>query len=61
MSQFTHKLVDGEVISLTPEEIAKLEAEAFNLSQKQKDLPAVTKELLLRRLEVIQAEIQNLS
>jgi len=32
---YTHKMVDGVVVELTPEEIAELEADAARMAQQQ--------------------------
>lgn len=55
---YTHKIVNGERVDLTPEEIAELEARDAVYVEPVK--PAPTKEELLAKLQEIQTQIQSL-
>lgn len=55
---YTHKMVNGERVELTAEEIAELEAQAASFVLPTK--PAPTKEELLAQLQALSAQIQAL-
>jgi len=57
---FTHKMVDGVRVDLTPEEIAELEASAAAYVPPIAP-PAPTKEQLLAQLNALQIQIQALA
>jgi hypothetical protein len=58
---YTHKIVDGMRVDLTPEEIAAREAQdAEWAAQQAQPAPAPTKEQLLAQLQALQAQIQAL-
>lgn len=59
MTQYTHKMVNGERIDLTPEEIAELQARDAAYVPPTTS-PAPTKEQLLAQLQVLQTQIQAL-
>ena len=60
MSIHTHKLVNGEVIPLTQEEILELEAiDATHIADEIVP-PTPTKEQLLAELQALTAKIQSL-
>lgn len=56
---YTHKLVNGEQVPLTPAEIAELEARDANFVPPTKPA-APTKEQLLAQLQALQAQINAL-
>jgi hypothetical protein len=56
---FTHKMVDGVRVNLTPEEIAELEASAAAYAPPTLP-PAPTKEELLAELQALTAKINAL-
>jgi len=59
MSQYTHKMVNGERVDLTAEEIAEFEArDAAYVPPTQPVAP--TKEQLLAQLNALSAQIQAL-
>jgi hypothetical protein len=60
MSQYTHKMVNGERVDLTPEEIAEFEARDAAYVPPIAP-PAPTKEQLLAQLNSIAAQIQALA
>jgi hypothetical protein len=55
---YTHKLVNGVRVDLTPEEIAELEARDAAYVEPVK--PAPTKEQLLAQVQALTAQIQAL-
>jgi len=55
---YTHKIVDGVRVDLTPEEIAELEARDAAYVEPVK--PAPTKEQLLAELQALTAKINAL-
>ena len=55
---YTHKMVNGERVDLTPEEIAELEARDAAYVEPVK--PAPTKEQLLAELQALTAKINAL-
>ena len=55
---YTHKIVNGERVDLTPEEIAELEARDAAYVEPVK--PAPTKEELLAELQALTAKINAL-
>ncbi len=59
MSQYTHKVVNGVTVPLTPEEIAELEARDAAYVPPPKPA-APTKEQLLAQLQALQVQIQAL-
>ena len=60
MSQYTHNMVNGERIDLTPEEIAELEARDAAYVPPTTPTPP-TKEQLLAQLQTLQAQIESLT
>lgn len=60
MSIYTHKLVNGERVELTPEEVAELEARAAAWTPPAPPAPP-TKEQLLAQLQALQAQINALA
>lgn len=56
----THKIVNGERVELTPQEIAELEARDAAYVPPA-PAPAPTKEQLLAQLQALQAQINALS
>jgi len=56
---YTHKMVNGERIDLTPEEIAELEANDAAYVPRSTPIPP-TKEQLLAQLQALQAQIESL-
>lgn len=56
---YTHKIVDGVRVDLTPEEIAELEARDAAYVEPVK--PAPTKEQLLAQLQTLTQQIQSLT
>lgn len=58
MTNHTHKIVNGERVDLTPEEISELEAR--DAAHVPKEIPAPTKEQLLAQLNTLSAKIQAL-
>jgi hypothetical protein len=60
MSQYTHNMVNGVRVDLTPEEIAELEARDAAYVPPTAP-PAPTKEQLLAQLNALQAQIQALA
>jgi hypothetical protein len=59
MSIYTHKMVNGQRVELTAEEIAELEAKAAAYTPPSPP-PPPTKEELLAKLQALQAQIQAL-
>jgi hypothetical protein len=59
MSVYTHKMVNGQRVELTAEEIAELEARAAAYKPPAPPAPP-TKEQLLAQLQALQAQIQAL-
>lgn len=57
---YTHKIVNGERVDLTPEEIAELEARDAAYVPPPRP-PAPTKEQLLAELQALTAKIQALA
>jgi hypothetical protein len=55
---YTHKMVNGEQVALTAQEIAEIEAQAASFVLPTK--PAPTKEQLLAQLNALTAQIQAL-
>jgi len=56
---YTHKMVNGERVDLTAQEIAEIEEQAA--SYVPPTPPAPTKEELLAQLNALQAQIQALA
>lgn len=59
MSTYTHKLVNGERVELTPDEVAELEARAAAWTPPAPPAPP-TKEQLMAELSALTAKIQAL-
>ena len=55
---YTHKMVNGERVDLTPEEIKELEAR--DVAYVPPTLPQPTKEQLFSQLQALQAQIESL-
>lgn len=55
---YTHKMVNGERVDLTAQEIAELEAR--DAAYVPEPAPVPTKEQLLAQLQALQAQIQAL-
>jgi hypothetical protein len=60
MTNHTHKIVNGERVDLTPEEIAELEARDAAYVPEVITAPAPTKEQLMAELAALTAKIQAL-
>lgn len=60
MTLYTHRIVNGVDIPLTPEEIVELEARDAAFVPPT-PVPAPTKEQLLAQLQALQAQINALS
>jgi len=58
MSNYTHHMINGQRVALTPEEIAELEARDAAYVEPTK--PAPTKEELLAQVQALTAKINAL-
>jgi hypothetical protein len=61
MTNHTHRIVNGERVDLTPEEIAEREAQdAAHVGYPETEPPAPTKEQVMVELAALTAKIQAL-